>query len=93
MANKVVKVNYTELESIASNTLLTNESLEPYIDQLFSEIIGNTDAWESKFQKAFDKHVQSETVIYLKKVFSDLKKYSSYLDRTVENYKKIDVYR
>ena len=93
MANKVVKVSYNELENIVSILKLLNEDLESYIDPQLNKIVNDTEAWDSKFQRAFDKHITEITSIQIKKILQDTNKYTNYLEKTIKNYQKIDEYR
>ena len=90
MAISSVKINYIEIEKTVNEVNNSLDYLEKFINDTISTVCGKTDAWESKYQKAFDKHFQTETVRYIKTIIKNCRAYNNYLQKTVNGYKRID---
>lgn len=90
--NLLIKVNYSDLEKTISEIEGSLQSLEEYISDCFDPIL-NTDAWSSRYQRAFNKHIEEVTLVYLRKIIADCRSYNTYLTKVISKYKKIDTYR
>lgn len=90
MATNNVKINYIEITKKISEINESIEYLEHFIATVSSLIVGQTNAWDAKYQKAFDKHFQTQTIGYIKTVLRNCKTYNNYLEKTLNGYKRID---
>ena len=68
-------------------------TLETEIYKTVQNLANDTEAWESKYQKVFDKHLTDETKKFILDVKKNCEKYNTYLKKTMQGYKKIDMYR
>lgn len=91
--NDTVKVEFNEIDTSIKKIEGLLESLATEIDSAVKNVTGDTNAWDTKYQKVFDKHLNSETAVFIKKVINNCGKYNSYLKKTMQGYRKIDVYR
>lgn len=90
--NFIVKVNYVELENTIKEIENLLSGLEDYSSTCFESVL-STDAWSSKYQQIFNKHIESETLVRLRKIINDCRTYNNYLTKVISKYKKIDTYR
>ena len=65
------------------NSIKKIESLMTGLNDEMSNLINNvsedTDAWETKYQKIFDRHLSSETKTFIKSVIDNCEKYNKYV--------------
>lgn len=86
------KIKYQDVSDACQDIATLIQRVQENIP-LIQNLTGNTTAWSSKYQRAFDRHINGETIVYLKKVVNGLKGYNEKLSRYIKEYQQIDIYR
>ena len=91
--NNDVKVCFDEIDASVKKIESLLSSLNDEITKTINDISGDTDAWSTKYQKIFDKHITTETKGFINKVIDNCEKYNKYIKKSMQGYRKIDIYR
>lgn len=88
-----VKVCFDEIDTSIKKIEGLLDGLNNEITSTINNVAGDIDAWETKYQKIFDKHLDSETKKFIDGVIANCEKYNKYIKKSMQGYKKIDIYR
>ena len=83
--------DYARIEEIIVELDRLLESLNININEL--DTYAKTDVktiWDSKYEKAFSKHINSELIPYLKGIYKNNELLKKHLSTMTKNYKMID---
>lgn len=83
-------VKYDELESLLKELEKDLEVYNKNITKLKDMATNNSDIWESKYQRVFEKYINNDLYPYLKKIYSKCLQTNKYVLREESKYKKLD---
>lgn len=91
--NKEVKIEFDEILSILKKIEANMDNLKTEMNNTIADITHDTEAWEARYQKIFDRHLEVETQKTINTIIKNCTRFNTYLRKTIDGYRKIDNYR
>lgn len=86
-------VKYDELEELTKKIEKSIEEYNKSITRFKDMATNNSDIWESKYQKTFEKYINNELYPYLKKIADKCERTNKFILQESAKYKKLDQVR